>query len=110
MFPVFFFFFKQKTAYELRISDWSSDLCSSDLTGDRRTGRDDRPARLEGTEPADGTGPGHRIRLPETLAAAVCRRDRVAAAGSGATLGLQSRSGDGHVRESPPRHLRRPCQ
>src|SRR3546814_14096271 len=26
-----FFFFKQKTAYELRISDWSSDLCSSDL-------------------------------------------------------------------------------
>src|SRR3546814_1099115 len=26
------FFFKQKTAYELRISDWSSDVCSSDLT------------------------------------------------------------------------------
>src|SRR3546814_3865221 len=31
-----FFFFKQKTAYELRISDWSSDVCSSDLI--------DRPA------------------------------------------------------------------
>src|SRR3546814_8060377 len=29
---VFFFFFKQKTAYEMRISDWSSDVCSSDLT------------------------------------------------------------------------------
>src|SRR3546814_8484964 len=28
---VFVFFFKQKTAYEMRISDWSSDLCSSDL-------------------------------------------------------------------------------
>src|SRR3546814_10590612 len=28
---VFFCFFKQKTAYELRISDWSSDVCSSDL-------------------------------------------------------------------------------
>src|SRR3546814_21093061 len=28
-----FFFFKQKTAYEMRISDWSSDVCSSDLTG-----------------------------------------------------------------------------
>src|SRR3546814_9034558 len=28
----FFFFFKQKTAYEMRISDWSSDVCSSDLT------------------------------------------------------------------------------
>src|SRR3546814_27144 len=30
---VFFFFFKQKTAYEMRISDWSSDVCSSDLSG-----------------------------------------------------------------------------
>src|SRR3546814_11883850 len=28
---VCFFFFKQKTAYEMRISDWSSDVCSSDL-------------------------------------------------------------------------------
>src|SRR3546814_990765 len=32
---LFFFFFKQKTAYELRISDWSSDVCSSDLVGRR---------------------------------------------------------------------------
>src|SRR3546814_7509496 len=34
---VMFFFFKQKTAYEMRISDWNSDVCSSDLealTGD----------------------------------------------------------------------------
>src|SRR3546814_1552396 len=30
----FFFFFKQKTAYEMRISDWSSDVCSSDLLGE----------------------------------------------------------------------------
>src|SRR3546814_2865530 len=30
----FFFFFKQKTAYEMRISDWSSDVCSSDLSVD----------------------------------------------------------------------------
>src|SRR3546814_10065633 len=29
---LFFFFFKQKTAYEMRISDWSSDVCSSDLS------------------------------------------------------------------------------
>src|SRR3546814_10906175 len=28
---IWFFFFKQKTAYEMRISDWSSDVCSSDL-------------------------------------------------------------------------------
>src|SRR3546814_7907884 len=31
VFCVLFFFFKQKTAYEMRISDWSSDVCSSDL-------------------------------------------------------------------------------
>src|SRR3546814_9977929 len=31
------FFFKQKTAYEMRISDWSSDVCSSDLERSRRT-------------------------------------------------------------------------
>src|SRR3546814_2448061 len=31
MLVVCFFFFKQKTAYEMRISDWSSDVCSSDL-------------------------------------------------------------------------------
>src|SRR3546814_3612466 len=37
---VFFFFFKQKTAYEMRISDWSSDVCSSDLN----LGADRRPA------------------------------------------------------------------
>src|SRR3546814_2600304 len=28
---ILFFFFKQKTAYEMRISDWNSDVCSSDL-------------------------------------------------------------------------------
>src|SRR3546814_16175479 len=35
VFVCFFFFFKQKTAYEMRISDWSSDVCSSDLRGGR---------------------------------------------------------------------------
>src|SRR3546814_4528194 len=33
----FVFFFKQKTAYEMRISDWSSDVCSSDLRGGGRS-------------------------------------------------------------------------
>src|SRR3546814_7437178 len=33
---ILFFFFKQKTAYEMRISDWSSDVCSSDLVPCRR--------------------------------------------------------------------------
>src|SRR3546814_2534342 len=34
-----FFFFKQKTAYEMRISDWSSDVCSSDLRYDAIGGK-----------------------------------------------------------------------
>src|SRR3546814_1539324 len=33
---LFFFFFKPKTAYEMRISDWSSDVCSSDLVEQHR--------------------------------------------------------------------------
>src|SRR3546814_12070408 len=46
-----FFFFKQKTAYELRISDWSSDVCSSDLGADAicwnpRCDRDDASQRF----------------------------------------------------------------
>src|SRR3546814_15551695 len=36
-FDSIFFFFKQKTAYEMRISDWSSDVCSSDLARRART-------------------------------------------------------------------------
>src|SRR3546814_4086184 len=36
---ILFFFFKQKTAYEMRISDWSSDVCSSDLRGPSATHR-----------------------------------------------------------------------
>src|SRR3546814_3093862 len=36
-----FFFFKQKTAYEMRISDWSSDVCSSDLIFLRSDGGED---------------------------------------------------------------------
>src|SRR3546814_10639685 len=36
LFFVVVFFFKQKTSYEMRISDWSSDVCSSDLAGSAR--------------------------------------------------------------------------
>src|SRR3546814_4397912 len=43
-FVIAFFFFQQKTAYEMRISDWSSDVCSSDLAG--RVGLDAASARL----------------------------------------------------------------
>src|SRR3546814_15909744 len=64
-FMLVFFFFKQKSAYEMRISDWSSDVCSSDLvrahlripcvlretTTNRASSRPARPP---------GTGPGQR--------------------------------------------------
>src|SRR3546814_15559338 len=40
-----FVFCKQKTAYEMRISDWSSDVCSSDLPGARRPGPPRRAQR-----------------------------------------------------------------
>src|SRR3546814_1871687 len=57
-----FFFFKQKTAYEMRISDWSSDVCSSDLL------RDDtvtiRP--IAGTRPRGAT-PAEDRTLAEDL-------------------------------------------
>src|SRR3546814_2411992 len=44
-----FFFFKQKTAYEMRISDWSSDVCSSDLIqGEIAFSRGCRPDKLPG--------------------------------------------------------------
>src|SRR3546814_10471398 len=42
-----FFFFKQKTAYEMRISDWSSDVCSSDLAGVLPKGRQQQQRRTD---------------------------------------------------------------
>src|SRR3546814_8066890 len=41
------FFFKQKTAYEMRISDWSSDVCSSDLAALDRIGEDEPTTRAQ---------------------------------------------------------------
>src|SRR3546814_6889853 len=51
---VLFFFFKQKTAYEMRISDWSSDVCSSDLYSVPACGRLNGCARGDVAEYADG--------------------------------------------------------
>src|SRR3546814_4723918 len=49
----FFFFFKQKTAYEMRISDWSSDVCSSDLADrPRRALRPENPPDSRACAPA----------------------------------------------------------
>src|SRR3546814_6547407 len=76
---VFFFFFKQKTAYEMRISDWSSDVCSSDLQSaahrsgpgfraldrSRSARRAGRPAQLVGSAPL----PSRQDSLQPTLSA-----------------------------------------
>src|SRR3546814_10415480 len=83
-----FFFFKQKTAYEMRISDWSSDVCSSDLIREddprcgvqRGEGRADHgraggdSQRVEGVRvvpffspPACGRGRGRACLLPFAL-------------------------------------------
>src|SRR3546814_1886456 len=43
----YFFFFKQKTAYEMRISDWSSDVCSSDLVSSEQDYQDARQVYSE---------------------------------------------------------------
>src|SRR3546814_1134547 len=52
---LFFFFSKQKTAYEMRISDWSSDVCSSDLRQAARAVvlRGDLPAQRDDVFPHD---------------------------------------------------------
>src|SRR3546814_1783345 len=47
-----FFFFKQKTAYEMRISDWSSDVCSSDLSASARRRRTSPAAAATGSSSA----------------------------------------------------------
>src|SRR3546814_10581236 len=53
---MFFFFFKQKTAYEMRISDWSSDVCSSDLQLDY----------FDARAAVDAIKPGAWAKLPYT--------------------------------------------
>src|SRR3546814_7834575 len=63
---MFFFFFKQKTAYEMRISDWSSDVCSSDLMeGFFRLVGLDRPEALASAEVVDAV---HQPRSAEIFA------------------------------------------
>src|SRR3546814_10344487 len=72
-----FVFFKQKTAYEMRISDWSSDVCSSDLLGtakvekarrrdprtvDRHAVRNDRHRLFEADRRRRGADPADRDR------------------------------------------------
>src|SRR3546814_10737195 len=70
-----FFFFKQKTAYDMRISDWSSDVCSSDLGAKQTAGSLGRSAghrRLAGRMRRLGTRQAEKAaRLVEHLAEGV---------------------------------------
>src|SRR3546814_4125242 len=56
-----FFFFKQKTAYEMRISDWSSDVCSSDLPAPGSERADIRIGSIQSRprSPAQRQSPAH---------------------------------------------------
>src|SRR3546814_16486567 len=67
-----FFFFKQKTAYDMRISDWSSDVCSSDLQPElaaQPAGQpgDDQPVRLVQVIPEVRVGQPRAVVLLDPL-------------------------------------------
>src|SRR3546814_7682767 len=81
---MFIFVFKQKTAYEMRISDWSSDGCSSDLAGGADRAVEPAPERgrawkILGLEP--GALPRERpaARLARDIVRAVARNEDVGA-------------------------------
>src|SRR3546814_3367824 len=76
---VSFFFFKQKTAYEMRISDWSSDVCSSDLEGARRAAC--RREVLLGAGQEDEAGGFRRQAGPDRLPRKAGHRRRQGGAG-----------------------------
>src|SRR3546814_2934450 len=83
LFIFFIFFFKQKTAYEMRISDWSSDVCSSDLEAavdlqivDRQP-REQRQARIAGAEIVDRDRAAERADLRELQIGRASCRERV---------------------------------
>src|SRR3546814_18300057 len=62
-----FFFFKQKTAYDMRISDWNSAVCSSDLDAGASRGR----AFANALAPADFTGKWTGLAAPDRRLTAV---------------------------------------
>src|SRR3546814_19085450 len=93
----FVFFFKQKTAYEMRISDWSSDVCSSDLW---KGGEIARSEKSDGAEIAQrechGEGERHQERLHKHGAVDMVQFPPPGnAEASGKTAGYDARSGHG---------------
>src|SRR3546814_6390107 len=107
-----FFFFKQKTAYELRISDWSSDVCSSDLAHvGARPAQRQQQADLHRRWRQRREGLGELIqRLGESFVGFL-RRGRQRLAGGWLRLrllrGYAGRSAGGQS-QGQPRHQQRP--
>src|SRR3546814_18509787 len=64
-FLLFFFFCKQKTAYEMRISDWSSDVCSSDLESGGRCFFEDPFGVISMLKACSTTGAHRSLRTPD---------------------------------------------
>src|SRR3546814_10342702 len=72
----FVFFFKQKTAYEMRISDWSSDVCSSDLQQEHVAGEHVREETDGQRERPDQEGREELDRDQQRQDVPGCRRDQ----------------------------------
>src|SRR3546814_7067977 len=92
---MFFFFFKQKTAYEMRISDWSSDVCSSDLQAER-AGRGGG-----GTGRGTGGAPGRVAATPDRRVHPAIGR----VGGDAALAGAAGSAGPGTDRRGQGRRL-----
>src|SRR3546814_5566017 len=94
-------FFKQKTAYELRISDWSSDVCSSDLA-------DDQMRRLEHLHNHRVAGHGDRnfLTIDRTVAVGGHRRGGDAATAVDVVAGGRARAASGEQQRKAERDQR----
>src|SRR3546814_9935871 len=93
------FIFKQKTAYEMRISDWSSDVCSSDLQGSQREGpRGAEEAALDEPDVGGSHGGAQLPRLDPVDPLEEAQQDQArhqARAGDSRCRSLRPREGEG---------------
>src|SRR3546814_15615842 len=91
------FFFKQKTAYEMRISDWSSDVCSSDLVlagGEEQRVGGDRAGVVEADAAVDRRARADTALDPGTGAGGVIEQQRIESPPRDGRTGLRQGAGD----------------
>src|SRR3546814_2253220 len=101
MYDVFVFFFKQKTAYEMRISDWSSDVGSSDLWT-----IDAQPRWKNGLPPHSTTGVARR----SCIHSPACPAKRLATGLSGSMSDIATmKSGNVRTASSAERRVGKEC-